>query len=170
MMTVSGYYGELVVTDEFTPRWICQFASMILFCCSAYELLVGLATATAQEIDPVIGSKIQTAQVMTIISWCNYSVVYGFEVSPCRTRARGHLRGRPADRTPPARPLVRPLSRCGALAASSWDRPPAAEDRSSLGSVGRHCEAAAAVLIRIWSYYGCCHGIWRWYISLRTNL
>ena len=77
-MTVSDYHGEFVTTDDFTPRWICQFVSMILFCCIVYELLIGPATATAKETDPVIGSKIQTAQVMTIISWCTYSVVYLF--------------------------------------------------------------------------------------------
>ena len=42
---------------------------MILFCYIAYELLVGLAAATAQEKDLVIRGKIQTAQVMTVISW-----------------------------------------------------------------------------------------------------
>ena len=78
LMTVSGYYGEWVASDDVTPRWICQFVSRILFCCIVYELLVGVATATAQETDSVIGSKIQTAQVMTIISWCTYSVVYLF--------------------------------------------------------------------------------------------
>ena len=78
LMTVSGYYGELVATDDLAPRWICKFVSRILFCCIVYELLVGLATATAQETDPVIWSKIQTAQVMIIISWCAYSVVYLF--------------------------------------------------------------------------------------------
>ena len=77
-MTVSGYYGEFVTNDDLTPRGMCQFVSMILFCCIVYELLIGLATATAKETDPVIGSKIQTAQVMTIISWCGYSVVYLF--------------------------------------------------------------------------------------------
>ena len=78
LMTVSGYYGELVATGDLTPRWICQFVSRILFCCIFHELLVKVATATAQETDSVIGSKIQTAQVMTIISWCAYSVVYPF--------------------------------------------------------------------------------------------
>ena len=77
-MTASGYYGEFVTTDDFTPRWICQFESMILFCRIVYELLIGPASPTAKETDPVIGSKIQIAQVMTIISWCGYSVVYLF--------------------------------------------------------------------------------------------
>ena len=78
LMTVSGYYGELVATDDFSPRWICWFVSMIFVCYIIYELLVGLATATAQEAGPGIKSKFQTAQVMTVISWYTYPVVYIF--------------------------------------------------------------------------------------------
>merc|ERR1712109_174385 len=43
-----------------------------------YELLVGLSAATNSEADPVIKGKIQTAQIMTVISWCTYPVVYLF--------------------------------------------------------------------------------------------
>merc|ERR1719231_659765 len=78
LMIVSGYYGELVVTGDLTPRWICWFASMSFFLYIVYELLVGLSAATASEADPVIASKIGTAQVMTVISWCTYPVVYLF--------------------------------------------------------------------------------------------
>merc|ERR1719245_1216904 len=28
LMIVSGYYGELVVTGDLTPRWLCWFISM----------------------------------------------------------------------------------------------------------------------------------------------
>merc|ERR1711972_1020107 len=31
MMIVSGYYGELVITGDLTPRWVCWFASMSFF-------------------------------------------------------------------------------------------------------------------------------------------
>merc|ERR1712083_824109 len=31
LMIVSGYYGELVVTGDLTPRWGCWFASMAFF-------------------------------------------------------------------------------------------------------------------------------------------
>merc|ERR1712151_185439 len=72
LMIVSGYYGELVVTGDLTPRWFCWFLSIV------YELLVGLSAATASEADPVIAGKIKTAQVMTVISWCTYPVVYLF--------------------------------------------------------------------------------------------
>merc|ERR1712232_1085724 len=78
LMIVSGYYGELVVTGDLPPRWVCWFATMSFFLYIVYELLVGLAAATASEADPVIASKIGTAQVMTVISWCTYPIVYLF--------------------------------------------------------------------------------------------
>merc|ERR1712124_66332 len=68
LMIVSGYYGELVVTGDLTPRWICWFLSMSFFLYIVYELLVGLADATASETDPVIAGKIRTAQIMTVVS------------------------------------------------------------------------------------------------------
>jgi bacteriorhodopsin len=78
LMIVSGYYGELVVTGDLTPRWVCWFVSMIFFLYIVYELLVGLAAATESEADKEIAGKIKTAQVMTVISWCTYPVVYLF--------------------------------------------------------------------------------------------
>merc|ERR1712113_394602 len=78
LMIVSGYYGELVVTGDLTPRWVCWFASMCFFLYIVFELLVGLKSATESEIDPTIKGKIQLAQVMTVISWCTYPVVYLF--------------------------------------------------------------------------------------------
>merc|ERR1712190_207106 len=78
LMIVSGYYGELVVTGDLTPRWVCWFLSMCFFLYIVYELLVGLSAATNMETDPIIKGKIQTAQIMTVISWCTYPVVYLF--------------------------------------------------------------------------------------------
>jgi len=78
LMIVSGYYGELTVTGDLTPRWICWFISMIFFLYIVYELLVGLSAATNSEADPNIKSKIQTAQIVTVISWCTYPIVYLF--------------------------------------------------------------------------------------------
>jgi bacteriorhodopsin len=78
LMIASGYYGELVVTGDLTPRWMCWFVSMGFFLYIVYELLVGLSAATNAEADPVIRSKIQSAQVMTVISWCTYPIVYLF--------------------------------------------------------------------------------------------
>merc|ERR1711939_1112627 len=78
LMIVSGYYGELVVTGDLTPRWHCWFASMAFFLYIVYELLLGLSAATNAEEDSSIKSKIRTAQVMTVLSWCTYPVVYLF--------------------------------------------------------------------------------------------
>merc|ERR1712113_781051 len=78
LMIVSGYYGELTVSGDLTPRWICWFVSMLFFLYIVYELLVGLAEATKSESDPVVRSKIEVVQFMTVISWCTYPVVYPF--------------------------------------------------------------------------------------------
>merc|ERR1712157_40551 len=66
------------VTGDLTPRWICWLVSMVFFLYIVFELLVGLSAATNSESDPVIKEKIVLAQVMTVISWCTYSVVYLF--------------------------------------------------------------------------------------------
>merc|ERR1712151_809873 len=78
LMIVSGYYGELTVTGDLTPRWICWLISMMFFLYIVYELLVGLAEATNSETDDVIKGKIQSAQLMTVISWCTYPIVFLF--------------------------------------------------------------------------------------------
>merc|ERR1712050_566985 len=78
LMIVSGYYGELVITGDLGPRWMCWFASMSFFLYIVYELLAGLSAATDSEADPVIAGKIRVAQKMTVISWCTYPVVYLF--------------------------------------------------------------------------------------------
>merc|ERR1711907_782499 len=78
LMIVSGYYGELVVTGDLTPRWHCWFVSMAFFLYIVYELLVGLSAATNNETNPTIRGKIRTAQIVTVISWCTYPVVYLF--------------------------------------------------------------------------------------------
>merc|ERR1712039_603807 len=78
LMIVSGYYGELTVSGNLTPRAVCWVLSMCFFLYIVYELLIGLAAATQTESDPVIAGKIRTAQVMTVISWCTYPIVYVF--------------------------------------------------------------------------------------------
>jgi len=78
LMIVTGYYGELTITGDLTPRWICWFISMCFFLYIVYELMVGLAAATEAETDPVVKGKIKSAQLMTVISWCTYPVVYLF--------------------------------------------------------------------------------------------
>merc|ERR1740115_716072 len=72
----SGYYGELTIVGDMTPRWVCWFLSMIFFCYIVFELLVGLASATNQETDETVRGKIKNAQLMTVVSWCTYPVVY----------------------------------------------------------------------------------------------
>jgi len=76
LMIVSGYYGELVITGDLTPRWFCWLISMIFFLFIVFELLVGLAEATKSESDDLVKDKIRTAQVVTVLSWCTYPVVY----------------------------------------------------------------------------------------------
>merc|ERR1712203_866801 len=61
-----------------SPRWTCWFCSMAFFLYIVYELLLGLSGATASETDATIAGKIRTAQIMTVISWCTYPVVYLF--------------------------------------------------------------------------------------------
>jgi bacteriorhodopsin len=78
LMIVSGYYGELTVTGDLTPRWNCWFVSMAFFLYIVFELLVGLKAATDSETDPTIKGKIKLAQVLTVISWCTYPIVYLF--------------------------------------------------------------------------------------------
>merc|ERR1711979_155090 len=78
LMIVSGYYGELTVTGDLTPRWACWALSMCFFLYIVYELLVGLKAATDSENDPAIKDKIALAQLMTVISWCTYPIVYLF--------------------------------------------------------------------------------------------
>jgi len=78
LMIASGYYGELVITGDLTPRWMCWFLSMCFFLYIVQELLVGLSGATDLETDPDIKGKIQVAQRWTVISWCTYPIVYLF--------------------------------------------------------------------------------------------
>ena len=60
LMIVSVYDGELVVTVDLTPRWLCWLVSMASFLYLVYELLVGLATATSAEPDEEIRGKIKS--------------------------------------------------------------------------------------------------------------
>merc|ERR1712203_621507 len=71
--------------DDFNSRaWTLGFGSALMivsfFLYIVYELLVGLAAATASEANPEIAKKIGTAQVLTVISWCTYPVVYLFPI------------------------------------------------------------------------------------------
>merc|ERR1719499_2201415 len=51
---------------------------MAFFLYIVYELLLGLNSATNSETDGVVRDKIRMAQIMTVVSWCTYPVVYLF--------------------------------------------------------------------------------------------
>merc|ERR1712093_398782 len=78
LMILSGYKGELVLSGDFTPRWISWCISMCFFLYIVNTLLVGLSDATNNEEDPEIKDLIKAAQVWTCISWCTYPIVYIF--------------------------------------------------------------------------------------------
>merc|ERR1712224_249661 len=78
LMIVSGYYGELTISGDLTPRWTCWFLSMSFFLYVVYTLLVGLSAATEKETDDNVKSAIKKSQVWTAISWTTYPVVYLF--------------------------------------------------------------------------------------------
>ena len=77
-MIISSYFGERTETGALTPRRICRFISMAFFLYIVQELLVGLSEATELETNREVKDKIKTAQVVTVISWCTYPVVYLF--------------------------------------------------------------------------------------------
>merc|ERR1711865_897262 len=88
LMIVSCYYGELTVTGDLTPRWVCWGISMIFFLYIVFELMVGLSAATNEEENDGVKGKIKLTQIMTVISWCTYPVVYLFPmmgVSPAKS-------------------------------------------------------------------------------------
>merc|ERR1712083_1161091 len=59
LMIASGYYGELTIVGDLTPRWACWFLSMTFFCYIVFELLVGLAGATNDEADETVSGQDQ---------------------------------------------------------------------------------------------------------------
>ena len=78
LMIILGYPGELIVEGELSTRWNFWFCAMVPFCYIVYELLVGLAAATASEKDPKVQGLILRAQWVTVLSWLTYPVVYVF--------------------------------------------------------------------------------------------
>merc|ERR1712054_40828 len=70
LMICSGYYGELVVTGDLTPRWFCWFVSMGFFLYIVYLFpMLGINAAHA-----VVG--IQTGYCASdIISKCGVGIV-----------------------------------------------------------------------------------------------
>merc|ERR1712146_850389 len=77
LMIILGYPGELLLKqDQLGGRWKFWILAMIPFCYVVYTLLVGLKDATDREPDKNISSEIRWAQVMTVVSWCTYPIVY----------------------------------------------------------------------------------------------
>jgi len=79
IMIVLGYPGELIIEQgQLGTRWFYWMAAMIPFLYIVYELLVGLSGATSKEANSEISGKIRMAQMVTVISWLTYPVVYLF--------------------------------------------------------------------------------------------
>ena len=57
LLIVAGYYDELVVTGDVTPRWEWWFIFMRVSLYIVYERLVGLAAVNAIETDAQIARK-----------------------------------------------------------------------------------------------------------------
>ena len=71
-MIVSDYYGELVVTGDFGPRWKCWYISAVFFLYSVYEFLICLSVATNSETDAVIRGTLvmQKSRRCNVIQGC----------------------------------------------------------------------------------------------------
>lgn len=78
LMIVLGYPGELIIEGDLSKRWLYWGLAMIPFCYIVYELLVGLAGATNAEANDNVKALILRAQLVTVISWLTYPVVYVF--------------------------------------------------------------------------------------------
>jgi len=79
LMIVLGYPGELLIEEkELGTRWFYWALAMLPFLFIIQQLLVGLADATSKESDSAISEKIRLAQVVTVVSWLTYPVVYVF--------------------------------------------------------------------------------------------
>merc|ERR1719503_274333 len=77
LMIVLGYPGELVMEGDLSVRWTYWAAAMIPFVYIVYELLIGLAEANNKSTRQ-LKDLVKRAQVVTVISWLTYPVVYIF--------------------------------------------------------------------------------------------
>merc|ERR1712226_1453839 len=79
LMIVLGYPGELIIEkQDLGMRWQYWTLAMLPFLYIVHQLLIGLADATSKEADSTISEKIRMAQVVTVVSWLTYPVVYIF--------------------------------------------------------------------------------------------
>merc|ERR1712217_485488 len=77
LMIASGYYGELFVVGDLTPRWICFGVSMCFFM-YIMGILDALYHAVEGDTSPSTKNKVGAALLVTMVSWCTYPVVYLF--------------------------------------------------------------------------------------------
>merc|ERR1711871_1452661 len=81
-MIIFGYPGEMIEagSPSIGLRWMFWAVSMIPFLFIVYQLTIGTKGALDKEEDPDVKSKINSACIMTIISWLTYPIVY---ILPC---------------------------------------------------------------------------------------
>jgi len=77
-MIAAGYPGELIVTGDLTPRFMCFFFSFMIFLFIVFKLLVGLKSAINTETNPEVAEMLNNVCTVTVLSWCTYPVVYLF--------------------------------------------------------------------------------------------
>merc|ERR1712038_1033474 len=63
---------------DLSQRWKFWMLALLPFLYIVYELLVGLAAATASETDPRVRDLVFRAQWVAVVSWLTYPVVYIF--------------------------------------------------------------------------------------------
>jgi len=82
LMVILGYPGELIPagSPDIASRWGWWAAGMLPFLFVVYQLTIGTKAALDTEEDPDVKSKIQTARIVTIVSWLTYPIVY---ILPC---------------------------------------------------------------------------------------
>jgi len=76
LMVANGYPGESCVEGDLSERWKYWCLSMLPFLYIVYTLTVGLGEATNREDDPEIKKLIKLSQIVTVVSWCTYPIVY----------------------------------------------------------------------------------------------
>merc|ERR1711907_606849 len=55
LMIISGYYGELFVTGDLTPRWVCWCLSMCFFC--TLSTSCSLVLLPPPQVSPTLSSR-----------------------------------------------------------------------------------------------------------------
>ena len=88
LMIIFGYPGEMIPagSPNIGYRWLFWAISLCPFIYVVYTLTLGTKAALDQEADPDVKSKINTARIMTIVSWLTYPVVY---IIPCIAGSSG---------------------------------------------------------------------------------